>query len=417
MDARTESGAATASNVYFGPSAQRKWLRRGAPRDVDVVLLTHPRDRADVERMFPWAGMLDGDALADLLDCLQPVYGEIIEAKGINIGILFLPILAEDMIDPRKRASSRSRMETEGLTKAAAMGARHVCLGGLTGALTNYGRRIEARSKELGIELTTGHAVTSVSIVRQFDKALSESGLSGGDAVLAILGVGSVGAGVARLLVHSPRATRPAELILVDTLQQQDRVRAIADEVMAYSSMRVSVEVLPTRYALPDGSRCYRDANVIVSAVSTPSILDIDLVRAGTILIDDSQPYCWDRNAAWARVQARGDILPCDAGLVDAGATAYRSFFPFDFADDVGNGSVVSWSCLAEGMLRASLPQLASNIGEADVAQLLAYERAFDKVKFGIPPLQCGRHVLDVAAFRRFLRDADGSSGERGGRS
>ncbi len=38
--------------------------------------------------MFPWAGMLDGEALADLLDCLQPVYGEIIEAKDINIGIL-----------------------------------------------------------------------------------------------------------------------------------------------------------------------------------------------------------------------------------------------------------------------------------------------------------------------------------------
>ncbi|MEF9440995.1 hypothetical protein OWS73_04060 [Burkholderia sp. 1B3(2022)] len=89
MDETKESRSATPSNVYFGPSAQRKWLRRGAPRDVDVVLLTHPRDRADVERMFPWAGMLDGDALADLLDCLQPVYGEIIEAKGINIGILF----------------------------------------------------------------------------------------------------------------------------------------------------------------------------------------------------------------------------------------------------------------------------------------------------------------------------------------
>ncbi|MCA7950673.1 hypothetical protein LGM43_10345 [Burkholderia seminalis] len=407
----------TQSKVYLGPSAQQKWMRRGVPRDIDVVLLTHPRDRADVVRMFPWAGTLDGDALADLLDCLQPVYGEIIEAKGINIGILFLPILAQDMIDPRKRASSRRRMENEGLAKAAAMGARHVCLGGLTGALTHYGRRIEARSKELDIELTTGHAVTSVSIVRQVDKALSESGLNGSDVALAILGVGSVGAGVARLLARSSSATRPAELILVDTLQQQDRLRAIAGEVAACSSMRVSVEVLPTRHALPDDSRCYRDANVIVSAVSTPSILDIDLVRAGTILIDDSQPYCWNRDAAWARVRARGDILPCDAGLVDVREIAYRSFFPFDFSDDVGHGSAVSWSCLAEGLLRASLPQLVSNIGEADATQLLAYEQAFDNMKFGIPPLQCGKHVLDVAAFRRFLRDAAGPSGVSGDRS
>ncbi|AXF23375.1 hypothetical protein CUJ89_23405 [Burkholderia pyrrocinia] len=417
MNESIEFQTVAASNACFGPSAQRKWSESDGNGDIDVVLLTHPRDRADVARMFPWTGALDGEAIGDLLNCLQPVYGEIIEAKDLNIGILFLPILAEDMIDPRKRAYSRGRLENEGLAKVAAMGARHVCLGGLTGSLTNYGRRIEARSKELGIELTTGHAVTSVSIVRQFDKALCESRMNGSDAVLAVVGVGSVGAGVARLLAHSTRATRPAGLILVDTLQQHDRLHAIAKEVASCSPMQVSVEVLPTRHALPADSRCYREANVIVSAVSTPSILDIDLVRPGTILIDDSQPYCWNRDAAWGRVQARGDILPCDAGLVDVREIAYRSFFPFDFADDHGHGSVVSWSCLAEGLLRASLPQLAGNIGEADVAQLLAYERAFDDMKFGIPPLQCGKHLLDVEHFRRFAVDAFESRNPPGGRS
>ncbi|WP_143059911.1 hypothetical protein [Burkholderia contaminans] len=417
MNERDGFQGVTTSNVYFGPSAQRKWLGRGARRDIDVVLVTHPRDRADIARMFPWTDSLDSEALADLLYCLQPIYGEIIEARGINIGILFLPILAEDMIDPKSRANSRRRLEKEGLAKVAAMGARHVCLGGLTGALTNYGRRIEAHSKDLGIELTTGHAVTSVSIVRQFEKALSESRMSGDDTVLGIVGVGSVGAGVARLLAHSTRTSKPAELILVDTQQQQDRLHVVAREVAACSPIRVSVEVLPTRHALPTDSRCYRDANVIISAVSTPSILDIDLVRPGTILIDDSQPYCWDRDMAWSRVQARGDILPCDAGLVDVGEIAYRSFFPFDFADDHGQGSVISWSCLAEGLLRASLPWLASNVGEADVAQLLAYERAFDDMKFEIPALQCGKHLLDVEAFRRFSIGASGPRRAQGGRS
>ncbi|RAS15784.1 putative amino acid dehydrogenase [Paraburkholderia bryophila] len=389
-----------ASRLYYGPSAQKNWLAEGRRQSVDVVLLTHPRDRADIVRMFPWADSLDDGELRDLLDCLQPIYGEIIEAKNLNVGILFLPILAEDMIDPRKRGRSRNRMEKEGLAKVAAMGAKHVCLGGLTGALSNYGRRIESRSKELGLELTTGHAVTSVSIAKQYDKALRESGRSGADTVVAILGVGSVGAGVAKLFAHSTRITRPARIILVDTLQQQERLQAIAEEIVAHSGVPVSIETLATRSTLPADSLCYRDATAIISAVSTPYILDIDLVAPGTILIDDSQPYCWDRDAAWKRVQTQGDILPCDAGLVDVSEIEYRSFFPFDFADDVGEGSSISWSCLAEGLLRASAPYLASNVGEADAPQLLAYEQAFDDMKFDIPPLQCGKNLLPVARFR-----------------
>jgi len=257
-----------------------------------------------------------------------------------------------------------------GVRSITAMDVRHVCLGGLTGALSNYGKRLEARSQELGIELTTGHAVTSVSIVRQFDKALRESRMSGQQATVAILGVGSVGAGMAKLFAHSAKITKPAHIVLVDTQQQRERLHAIAEEITAHSGVHVSLEVLATRKELPPESRCYQDANVIISAVSTPYILNIDLVRPGTILIDDSQPYCWDRDVAWERVQTRGDILPCDAGLVDVSEIEYRSFFPFDFADDIGQGSSISWSCLAEGLLRTSNPHLESNVGEADAAQL-----------------------------------------------
>lgn len=387
---------------FFGPSAQREWMARGNQRPLDVALITHPRDAADVARLFPWAAALDAARLTDLLCCLQPVYGEIIEAVDINIGIIFLPILAQDMTDPRKRASSRKCLEQQGLAKAAELGARHVCLGGLTGALSNYGRRISARAQALGIALTTGHAATAVSIVRQYDEAIRQAGIAPDDATVAILGVGSVGAGVGRLFTHSARVSRPGHIVLVDTAAQEQRLQSLAAEIAGIAGIAVSIERLETRGTLPPDSRCYLGANVVISAVSTAYVLDPERVAPGTILIDDSQPYCWARSAAYARMQRCGDLLPCDAGLVDASALGYRSRFPFDFADDVGQGSTVSWSCLAEGILRVRYPGLPGNIGEAEPAQLLAYERAFDEAGLAIPPLQCGRERLNVAQFRAY---------------
>lgn len=387
---------------FFGPSAQREWTARGNQRPLDVALITHPRDAADVARLFPWAAALDAARLTDLLCCLQPVYGEIIEAGDINIGIIFLPILAQDMTDPRKRASSRKCLEQQGLAKAAELGARHVCLGGLTGALSNYGRRISARAQALGIALTTGHAATAVSIVRQYDEAIRQAGIAPDDATVAILGVGSVGAGVGRLFTHSARVSRPGHIVLVDTAAQEQRLQSLAAEIAGIAGIAVSIERLETRGTLPPDSRCYLGANVVISAVSTAYVLDPERVAPGTILIDDSQPYCWARGAAYARMQRCGDLLPCDAGLVDASALGYRSRFPFDFADDVGQGSTVSWSCLAEGILRVRYPGLPGNIGEAEPAQLLAYDRAFDEAGLAIPPLQCGRERLNVAQFRAY---------------
>ncbi|WP_199154979.1 hypothetical protein [Chromobacterium sp. ASV23] len=388
--------------AFFGPKAQDLWLREGKAKQrgtgLDVVLLTHPRDEQDLARMFPWAGRLQHEEIAELMPHLKPVWGEMIQTDEINVGILFLPLLAADILDPRKRAACRHMLEYDALDAIAQMHGRFVCLGGLTGALSQYGRRLAARAESLGIQVTTGHALTAVSIVQQYNKALAEVGRGSDEVVLAILGVGSVGGGVAKLLCHSSHRVKPARVILIDTRQQETRLHDIAGLMRERLGIVVDVELLDLRTKLDDDSPCYRHANVIISAVSTPYILDIDKVAPGTVLIDDSQPYCWSREAAWARHQRAGDILPCDAGLVDAGSIGFVSHFPFDFSDDQGAGSSISWSCLAEGLLRGVDPSLPNNIGELEVENLLAYEAAFLRHGFAIPQLQCGLHILPARA-------------------
>ncbi|TDR81550.1 hypothetical protein [Paludibacterium purpuratum] len=383
---------------FFGPDAQALWLREGKAKEggagLDVVLLTHPRDEQDLARMFPWAERLRREEIVELMPHLKPVWGEMIQTDKINVGILFLPLLAADILDPRKRAACRHMLEYDALDAIAQMHGRFVCLGGLTGALSQYGRRLIARADSLGMQVTTGHALTAVSIVQQYNKALAEIGRSGDEVVLAIVGVGSVGGGVAKLLCHSAHRVKPARVILIDTRQQETRLNDIAGQLRERLGIAVDVELLDKRTTLGDDSLCYRQANVIISAVSTPYILDVDKVAPGTLLIDDSQPYCWDRDAAWARFQRTNDILPCDAGLVDAGSIGFVSHFPFDFSDDQGFGSAISWSCLAEGLLRGIDSSLPNNIGELEVANLLAYESAFLRHGFTIPQLQCGLHAI-----------------------
>lgn len=72
------------------------------------------------------------------------------------------------------------------------------------------------------------------------------------------------------LFAHSARATRAVRIILVDTQRQQERLVAIATEITAHSNVPVSLKVLATRNELPADSLGYQEANVVISAVSTP---------------------------------------------------------------------------------------------------------------------------------------------------
>lgn len=391
--AQTQLVGADAS-VWLGTQALDQWRTARPDGQVDVVLLTHPRDEADLPRMLPWTGKLTAAERRELLSLCGPRFGEVIEADGLTAGVLFLPMLAADLIDPVRRRRGRSMIEAEGLALAAAARARVICLGGLTGALTGYGRRLVPGTAALGIEVTTGHAVTAVSILFQYQKVLAALNLADAAPRLALLGAGSVGGAFARLLLR--RGPHPRALTLVDTPGRRAGVEALAQQLRRLApGCEIKTEFANLRGELDRASACYQ-TDVLVSAVSTPYVIDVGQVRPGTVLIDDSQPYCWSRPAALARLHDRADILPCDAGLVDCRSLNFRSHFPFDFADHGEHGSTVAWSCMTEGLLRAWQPSLPATIGEPDDAVMDAYADAFESAGLRVAELQCGAELIDV---------------------
>jgi predicted amino acid dehydrogenase len=377
-------------------AAQRR-LGISDPR-LDVVLITHPRDERDLARLFPWAENMDAAQVREATAQMRGDYAEVSQAGAFTVGIVFIPLFAADILSGSPGAAL-SVLVDQGLGAAARHGARYASLGGLTGALSMYGQAIRDEARSCGIEVGTGHSATAVSVVRTLERAATELDrpLRGGHLVL--LGLGSVGAGVLRLLLGSGRI--PDRITLIDRPGRGRRLERLRDEAAA--SCPTQIELTAGDGSLAPDSRAY-DCDFLVSAISSSYVVDVARVRPGTILVDDSQPYCWSREEAWARCRDRGDIAPCEAGLIDCSSLGYASYLPFDFAAGTGDGT--AWSCLAEAMMCAVDPTLVPTVGEPTLPNLLSYDEAFDRLDLAVAPLQCAPHLLPTGALRSRLRSA-----------
>ncbi len=383
---------------HLGPNAFFDWQEANGGGSLDVVLLTHPRDEGDAPRLFPFLERLEHFEVRDLQRHLKPMFGEIVETGSVSVGIMFLPFFANDLMMPEGRRRAQEILRDDAIRMASAAGARVLCLGGLTGALSLYGRKLVEPAGQLGMTLTTGHALTAVGVHRIYREALTRLEREPGTQRLTVLGMGSIGRAFTELVAAGDDL--PREMVLVDRPQAVGKLAQLAEELSARTGVPTSFEVTDGLGQLAPGSACYA-TDVLVSAVSTAYVVDVDQVAPGTVLIDDSQPYCWDRAKAWRRVEEQADIVPCDAGLVDCASIGYRSRFPFDFAGtDAEGASSTAWTCQTEGMLLALDDSLPRTIGEPPIETILAYQDAFTRNGLGIPALQCGPNPLPLDAIR-----------------
>ncbi len=371
------------------------WLerRRSDNQDIDVVLLTHARSTQDLSLALPWLDGLADAELVELSRWLRPVFGEVLQADPSSIGLLFLPRLAADLMDPRRRAEVRRMVAQECMALARTNGAKVMCLGGLTASLMKYGRLLDDAPEAEGVTVTSGHAVTAVCCVRTFLAGLQRAELEPEAEQLTIVGAGSVGAAFLELLLAKGRA--PRRILLTDLPGQRQRLEAIITRLTPNLPKGVVLEAAPTTEAgrLPPGHPAY-DSRMLFSATSAADVIDIQQVLPGTVLVDDSQPHCWSRELGWERVQRRGDIFPCEAGLVDCSALSYHSYFPFDYVEQLSAGTQHAWCCLTEGLLLARDPSLRPTRGEPDLASVLSFDQSFEQAGLRPAPLRCGPHLL-----------------------
>ncbi|WP_430790757.1 amino acid adenylation domain-containing protein [Actinoplanes sp. G11-F43] len=269
-----------------------------------------------------------------------------------------------------------------GVDLAAELGARTVSLAGMIPALTGYGTALTPYRRK-GVDLTTGHAVTAAAVVRTTLAAVRSRGRDIGDCVVAILGVGSIGTSSLSLLLAT---SAPAGLILCDLPASAARLTELA------ATVEIPVETAT------DGPEAIYRADVIIAATSGgPSTVDVDRLKPGTILVDDSFPHCFDTAKAMARMRERGDVLIVGGGLLGIGH-ARRSAAEGLPAVNAHLPDTVA-SCQLESLLHATRPGLPAVSGPVEPGHARAYWDALDAAGVTAAPL----HLLN----QRFDSEGD----------
>jgi amino acid adenylation domain-containing protein len=329
-------------------------------------------------------------------------------------GFVCLPRFADELGRPGLAAETAAAVDV-----AATHGARTVSLAGMIPAHTGYGAAVTEHVHSPTL-ITTGHAVTAASVVRTTLAALSARGRNLADCTVAILGAGSIGSSSVRLLLDRAPA-RPAALILCDLPAATPRLNDLAATIHAEAATGPALprrnraadaepaESAATASAAPAGPAdgapampitvvaatphapdAVYQADVIIAATSGgPGTLDVDRLRPGTIVVDDSFPHCFDTAKALARMRDRADVLITGGGLLDCGPTTRESAPGLPDASFSRPGTIAS--CQLESLLLAATPALPQVLGPVHPDQATAYWDALTAANVQTAPL----HLLN----------------------
>jgi pyochelin synthetase len=283
--------------------------------------------------MFERAGINPGDVAHKLMALDTPHLCGIIDTNLGRIATIMVPRL-----DTAELYLHRERLvETivSGIEMGARLGAKNISLSGLLVSATDYGRGVAAAIKDRKDlpPVTSGHDTTSASVVLNVENMLSMTGRSMENEVLGILGVGSVGkASMHLLLTHLPH---PRKLILCDPYAATgdsprgpaaglpSRLRKAADEARNVLGYKGEIQVYGGTSKLPEE---FYEATVISADTNAPDVVDVAKLRPGAMLVDDSIPPCYDRDAALARVAEKADVLFGQGDVIECATPMQKVF-------------------------------------------------------------------------------------------
>ncbi|MGC5031214.1 amino acid adenylation domain-containing protein [Micromonospora sp. DT229] len=314
-------------------------------------------------------------------------------------GFVCLPRFADELTAAGDALADEA---AEAVDLAARLGARCVSLAGMIPARTGYGLGVLRRTRS-GVAVTTGHAVTVVSVVRTVQAALAATGRSLAGRDLAVVGLGSIGFSALRLLLT--RADQPpARLVLCDVPAAAPRLGEHAARLRA-DGFAGTIEVCPSA---PGIARAGYTADVIIAATSAATApIEVDRLAPGTIVVDDSFPPALDTGKALTRMRRDHDILVVGGGLLGVGET--ERDIPGDLPPVPVDGNVLGLpgtiaSCRLESLLWSTVADLPLVHGLVDDATAAAYARALTEAGIDAAPLHLLHHPIGPELLGRFAR-------------
>ncbi len=337
-----------------------------------------------------------------------PVFTAVDETAMGRIATIVVPRFAGQLYTDREDLLD---VLIEALELAGRLGASAVSLTGLLPSATDYGHDVARAASERALpRVTTGHATTTATVVLSIRRTLEEAGRDLEDEHVAFLGLGSIGSTTLRLMVSCLR--HPASITLCEAYGKVDILHAARAELagLGYCGQ---VRTVRSNGRLPN--ELY-DATLIVGATNAPNLLDLDRIRPGTLIVDDSAPHCFTADHAFERFERDRDLVFTEGGVLHAALPIRRvQYLPRAVLQTVDTRRILGsrdphhiTGCVLSSLLVTCDDTLAPTIGRVDLETARRHYEALGRLGFRAATPHCEGCTLPrsyIAAFRaRFGR-------------
>ncbi len=332
-----------------------------------------------------------------------PMWDAVMQTKWGRIAGLTLPIFEDELYsDPQKLL----RGVVEALEMAGRLGAKTVSLTGLIPSATDYGRAIakaiEGRNDLPAI--TTGHATTCSTVVLTIKKILQVSNRSLEREKVAFIGLGSIGINSLRLMLKC--LPHPKSIILCDIYSKLESLQNLQRELSGDLGFRGSLQIATSSSSSELPPEIY-DATLIIGATNVPDILDIERVKPGTLIVDDSGPHCFSPEQAIKRFEKQKDILFTEGGALHAPDPIETVIYvPESIKNNMDEDS---WSayfepvnplnimgCVMSSLLSSRFEDMEPTVGLPNLENCVQHYQGLERLGFQAADLHCEGYVLQL---------------------
>jgi len=237
--------------------------------------------------------------------------------------LIFSPLSPIHFLTMNKETVFRHIIEAGEIAKD--LGAQILGLGAYSAFV---GRRGVEIASALDMPVTTGTAYTIAAALMALEKAAERAGFILSESTISIIGAtGSIGKTCAELL-----SSKVKKLILV--ARNQSRLKDLVETLRKKS---YSTEIISSN----DLHDSLQKSDLVLLSTNTPeTLVDVKLLKPGTIICDISQP----RNVSLEDAAKRNDILVIDGGVVEPpGRPNFNIYF--------GLPPGLTYACLGETII------------------------------------------------------------------
>jgi amino acid adenylation domain-containing protein len=362
---------------------------------VDAAAIAYLPD--DIFRFAPLQAALSRRASAE---GLAPHWAGLCKLSLGSIALIVAPLRGRDLFADGE--TGRQRIN-EAIAFAGRLGARTVSLTGIIPSATELGLALTPLN---GVDLTTGHAATAASMGLTIGTAMTAAGRKLRRAQACFVGLGAIGTATFRMALQC--LDHPAGLLLCDVPAKRGHLESLAQEAKQLHGFRGPIEIAEAVGQLPEIAY---GADLFIGATNVENVIDVDRLKSGSVVVDDSFPLCFDLNSAMQRFEKSGDIL-----FVNGGSVCLNE--PIDWTCAMPPGiPALSRSLLSQAVLPSSdkltgcilsslLPRaggLAPTLGAVTPDQCRDHWASFERLGITAATLHCGSWspaAPDLARFR-----------------